>query len=171
MALIMLTEVAESASRALGRGVAILNTSHRQKLLGDGGGHDAGTPGGGDEPHPDGAALAGDLAGHGMGLADLVTPETPPDGNNGELGEDDGAPDGGGHLLGALNSEPNVSVVVSDGDEGLEPGPLTGTGLLLDGHDLQDLVLKGGANEEVQDLVLLINKQTLANCKQRHVVK
>ena len=35
------------------------------------------------------------------------------------------------------------------------PSPLTGTGLLLDGHDLQHLVLQGGAKEQVNDLVLL----------------
>ena len=39
-------------------------------------------------------------------------------------------------------------------DESLEPGPLTGPGLLLHGHDLQHLVLESGANEQVDDLVL-----------------
>ena len=39
-------------------------------------------------------------------------------------------------------------------DESLEPGPLTGPGLLLHGHDLQHLVLESGANEHVDDLVL-----------------
>ena len=45
--------------------------------------------------------------------------------------------------------------MVSDSDESLEPSPLTGTSLLLDGHDLQHLVLKGRAQEEVDDLKLL----------------
>merc|ERR1719210_3301884 len=108
--------------------------------------------GGGDETHPDGAALASDLARNGVGLADLVTPEAPPDGQDGQLGQDDGAADGGGHLLGTLDAETDVAVVVADGNEGLEPGPLTGTGLLLDGHDLQDLVLQLGAQESVDDL-------------------
>ena len=35
-----------------------------------------------------------------------------------------------------------MSVAVSDGDESLEPRALTGTGLLLDGHDLQNLILQ-----------------------------
>jgi hypothetical protein len=48
-----------------------------------------------------------------------------------------------------------VTVLVTDGDECLEPGPLTGAGLLLDGHDLQNLVLESGAQEEVDDLELL----------------
>ena len=38
--------------------------------------------------------------------------------------------------------------------KGLEPGPLTSTGLLLDGHDLQHLVLKRGPKEVVDDLEL-----------------
>ena len=40
-------------------------------------------------------------------------------------------------------------------DESLESGPLTGSGLLLDGHDLENLVLEGWAQEQVNDLVLL----------------
>ena len=55
-----------------------------------------------------------------MGLADLVTPETSAHGHDGELGEDDGAADGGGDLLGALDAETDVAVVVSDSDEGLK---------------------------------------------------
>lgn len=150
-----LTEVAEGASGPPGGGVAVLDTGHLQQLLGHGGGDDTGTPGGGDEPHPDGAALAGHLAGDGVGLADLVAPEAAPDGHDGQLGQDDGTADGGGHLLGALDAEPDVAVVVANGDEGLEAGALAGPGLLLDGHDLEDLVLQGGSDEEVDDLELL----------------
>jgi hypothetical protein len=47
-----------------------------------------------------------------------------------------------------------VTLGVTDDDDGLEAGTLTGTGLLLDGLDLHDLVLKLG-QEEVDDLVLL----------------
>ena len=90
-----------------------------------------------------------------MGLSDLVAPEASPDGHDGQLGQDDGATDGGGDFLGALDSEADVTVVVADGNESLEPGPLTGTGLLLDGHDLQHLVLESGSQEEVDDLELL----------------
>ena len=59
------------------------------------------------------------------------------------------------YLLGALDTKTDVTVVVTDGDEGLEPGALTGPGLLLDGHDLENLVLEGWAQEQVNDLVLL----------------
>ena len=48
-----------------------------------------------------------------------------------------------------------MSVVVSDGDEGLEARALTGAGLLLHRHDLEHVVLEGGAQEEVDDLELL----------------
>merc|ERR1719203_1949734 len=104
---------------------------------------------------PDRAALTGHLAGHGVGFADLVSPESPPDWDDGELSQDDGATDSGGHLLAALDSQPDVAVVVSDGDESLEPCPLSGPGLLLHGHDLQHLVLQGGTDEHVDDLELL----------------
>ncbi len=48
-----------------------------------------------------------------------------------------------------------MSVVVPDGDEGLEAGALAGAGLLLHRHDLKHLVLQGGTDEEVDDLALL----------------
>jgi hypothetical protein len=51
-----------------------------------------------------------------------------------------------------------VAVHVTDGNDGLEPGSLTGLGLLLNGHDLHDLVgeLSLGSGEEfVNDLRLL----------------
>merc|ERR1712018_665530 len=76
------------------------------------------------------------------------------DGNNGELGQDDGAADSSGHLLGALDAQTHVSVVVSNSYESLEPGSLTSSGLLLDRHDLENLVLQSGPDEHVNDLVL-----------------
>ena len=117
--LLQLTEVSEGGGLPGGAGVAILQPGHAQQLLGHGGGHDAGSPGGGDQPDVDGTALSVHLAGHCVGLAELVAPVTAPDGDEGELGEDDGAADGGGHLLAALHSETDVAVVVTDGDESL----------------------------------------------------
>lgn len=89
-----------------------------------------------------------------MGLTKGGTPVTSADGDDGELGEDDGATDGGGDFLGALDTKTDVTVEVTDGDECLEAGALAGTGLLLDGHDLHDLILELG-QEEVDDLELL----------------
>merc|ERR1719342_1680855 len=74
--------------------------------------------------------------------------------NDGELGQDDSSSDGGGHLLGALDTKTNVSIVVSNGNKSLEPGSLTGPCLLLDRHDLEDLVLESWSNELVDDLML-----------------
>ena len=149
-----LHEVAKSLGGATGRGEDILNASELQHLLGHARGDDAGTPGGGHHAHCDGAALAGDLARHGVRLADLVPPVAPPDGHDRELGEDDGAADGGGHLLGALDPEPDVAVAVADDDEGLEARALPGARLLLHRRDLHDLVLEPG-EEGLHDLVLL----------------
>jgi hypothetical protein len=46
------------------------------------------------------------------------------------------------------------TVEVTNDDESLEASPLTGTGLLLDGHDLEHLVLEA-SDELIDDLVLL----------------
>lgn len=89
-----------------------------------------------------------------MWFTDLVTPVTATDWNDGELGEDDGSANSSGDFLAALDSQANVTVAVTDGDEGLEAGTLTGTGLFLDGHDLQNLILQGAAQEEVDDFAL-----------------
>ena len=90
-----------------------------------------------------------------MGATDLVTPETTSDGNDGKLSQDDGTADGGGNFLGALNTKTNVTVWVTNGDKGLEAGTLTGSGLLLDGHDLKNLVLEGSSQVEIDDFKLL----------------
>merc|ERR1711991_78925 len=115
-----LGEVAKGGSLTGGRGITIVNTSHHQQLLGDTGSNETSTTGCGDETHTGGTALASDLAGHGMGLSDLVTPVSTTDWDNGELSVDDGTTDGGGNFLGALDSKTDVSVVVTDGNESLE---------------------------------------------------
>jgi len=150
-----LGEVTEGAGGSSGRGVAILYTSHLEQLLGNRGGHDAGTAGGRDQAHPDGAALASHLARNCVWFSDLVSPEPPPDWHDGELGQYDCATDSGSNLLTALDPQPHVAVVVSNGDESLEPSPLPGPGLLLDRHDLQNFILEGRTDEHVDDLELL----------------
>ena len=89
-----------------------------------------------------------------MGSTESSTPVASSDRDDGELGEDDSTTDGGSNFLGALDTETDVAIKVTDGDESLETSALTGTGLLLDRHDLHDLILKLG-KEEVDDLVLL----------------
>lgn len=92
-----------------------------------------------------------------MRLSEVGAPVSSPDGNDGELGDDDGSADSGGNFLGGLDSETNVALRITDNNDGLEAGTLTGTGLLLDGLDLHDLVLELG-EEEVDNLVLLDGK-------------
>lgn len=147
-------EVTHGRCRSLGLGVAILDTSELQQPLASGGSNETSTPGRRDKSAHDGADLARHLAGHGVGLSEGSTPVSSSDGDDGELSEDDGASDGGGDFLGALDTETDVTLEVTDGDEGLETGTLAGTSLLLDGHDLHNFVLELG-EEVVDDLVLL----------------
>ena len=110
-----LSEVTKSTSGTLSRGVAIFNTSHLEQLLGNGSGDNASSTGGWDESHPDGATLSSHLAGDGVGLTHVGTPEPTPDRNDTELGSDDGTTDSGSNLLGALYAKTNMTIVVTNG--------------------------------------------------------
>lgn len=79
---------------------------------------------------------------------------TSSDRDDSQLGQDDSATDSGSDFLSALDTETEVTIEVTDGDESLESGTLTGTGLLLYRHDLHNLILELG-EEDVDDLVLL----------------
>lgn len=57
-------------------------------------------------------------------------------------------------LLRALHAEANVASLVTNGNERLETGDLTGGGHLLNRHDLHHLVLQLRPKEKVDDLVL-----------------
>ena len=96
--------------------------------------------------------VASHLARDRMGLADLVPPVYLLHGDNGELGQNDGPTDSNGYLLRTLDTQTNMSVVIPDGDKCLEPGPLASTCLLLHRHDLQNLILEGRPQENVNDL-------------------
>lgn len=63
-------------------------------------------------------------------------PVTTTDGDNAELGDDDGGTNSSRDFLGGLDAETDVALGVTDDNDGLEAGTLTGTGLLLDGLDL-----------------------------------
>lgn len=84
----------------------------------------------------DGTTLSRLLGREGVRKTKVGTPVTSADGQNGQLGDDDGGADGCGNLLGGLDAESNVSLRVTDHDDGLETGTLTSAGLLLDGLDL-----------------------------------
>lgn len=158
--------VLKSLGGTSGRGVSILDTSQLQETLDSGRGNETGTAGGGNETDGDGTALAGLLGGERVRLTEVGTPVTTTDGDNGELGDDDGSADGGRDFLGGLDTETNVALGVTDDNDGLEAGTLTGTGLLLDGLDLHNLVLQLG-KEEVDDLVLLDGErvEVAVNCQ------
>ena len=84
----------------------------------------------------DGTALARLLDGNGVRLTKVGAPVSATDGDDVELGDDDGGADGGSDFLGGLDTETDVAVGVTDEDDSLEAGTLTGTGLLLDRLDL-----------------------------------
>jgi len=146
-----------------GRGVDIIDTGELEELLGDGSADNTSSTGGGHELASDGTALSGDFAGNGMDVSDLVTPIASSDGEEGELGGNEGALNGDLHFLGDLDSETDVAIVITDGNNGLEASSLSGLGLLLDGDDLHDLVGEGDggavslllADKGVNNLVLL----------------
>jgi hypothetical protein len=133
----------------------ILNTSHGENLLGGTSSDDTSTTRSRHKSDTDGTALAGNLGRDGVRETDFVTPVTSSDGDDGELGEDDSTTDGSGNFLRALNTKTNVTVGVTNNNEGLETGTLTSTCLLLHGHNLHDFVLDGGTQEKVNDLVFL----------------
>ncbi len=84
----------------------------------------------------DGTTLAGLLDGQRVRLTEVGTPVTAADGEDSELGNGDSGTDGSGDFLGGLDTETDVTLTVTDENDGLEASTLTGTGLLLDGLDL-----------------------------------
>jgi hypothetical protein len=107
------------------------------------------------------------LARDGVGLADLVTPVSTTDWDNRQLGQNDGTTDGSCDFLAALDTQADVAVAVTDSNESLEASTLTSTGLLLDGHNFQDLVLQSATKEKVDDLKLLDGQRVQVDFLQR----
>jgi hypothetical protein len=123
-----------------GRCVNILDTREGQDLLGDGSSDNAGTTGSGSALEADGTTLTSRFSWNGVDLADLVTPVTSTNWDEGKLGNDKGALNGDLDFLSKLDAETDVAGVVTDDDDGLETGALAGLGLLLDGYDLHNFV-------------------------------
>ena len=143
------------------RGVDISNTGEGDHLLRSWGTDNGGTSGSWDKLHSNGSTLTGDLHWDGVRKSELVTPVASSNWNQGQLCGDDTTLNSVGNFLGGLNTETNVSVFVTDGDEGLEAGSLTGRGLLLDGHNLHDLLLERTRGEEMIDDLILLNGETM----------
>ena len=66
-----------------------------------------------------------------MDFADLVTPIASTDWDKGKFSADEGTFDGNLDFLGELNTETNMSIVITDNNDGLETGTLTSFSLLL----------------------------------------
>jgi len=136
-------------------GIAIGDAGHGHQFLSGGRGHESGTTGSRNQTNRNGTTLSGDLAGNRVGKTGGTSPVSTTDGNDIEFGAGDGTTNGGGDFAGALDSESDVTRGISDGDEGLESGALSGTALLLDGHDLHDLVLELVLEEIINDFGFL----------------
>ncbi len=149
------SQVTSGTGVTSGGGVDILNTSHVHELLWDDGSDDTRTTRSRDQAGADRAALAGDLAWDSVWSTSVQTPVTSADRNQVHLGVDDTTTDGSSNFLSALDTKTDVAVGITDSDVALEAGALTGSGLLLDRHDLHDLILQGITEQGVDDLVFL----------------
>lgn len=76
-----------------------------------------------------------------MRFAQVGAPVPAADGDDGELGDDDGGADGRRDFLGGLDAEADVAGGVADDDYGFEARALAGAGLFLDGFDLRGWLL------------------------------
>jgi hypothetical protein len=153
-----LDEVTKSAGSTTGGGVAIGDTSEGKDLLGSGSSDNTGTTGSRDQARDGRTTLASDLAGDGVRLTKGRSPVTTTNGDDRELGKDDGTTDSSGNFLGALDTKTDMAVAVTDDNESLETGTLTSTSLLLDGGNLHNLILELG-KEVVNNLVFLDGKR------------
>lgn len=148
-------KVSTGSGVSSGRGVHVFNTRHVQKLLGDQRCNDTRTSGGRNQTNTDGAAFAGYLAGHGVGLANVETPVASADRDEIHLGVDDGTTNSNGDFFATFAAEADVAVSITYGDVALEASALTSRSLLLNGHDFHDFVSKGGSKQSINDLVFL----------------
>ena len=115
-----------------------------------------------------------------MWVAQRCAPVSSPNGQDAQLGDYDGGADGGGYFFGGLYSQTDVSFGITDDDDGLEAGTLTGAGLFLHGLDLvfQEVVLAicsscsldsktrtdmGGGKAHLHDLVLQLGQEEIHN--------
>lgn len=133
----------------------ILNSGHVQDLLGGTGSDNTSSSWSRNKSDSDGTALSSNFAWNSVDFSDLVTPISSSDWDNVQLGLNDSSSDGSGNFFSALNSQTNVSVVISNNNEGLESGSLTGLGLLLDWHDLHDFIGDFSSQKEINDLIFL----------------
>jgi len=89
-----------------------------------------------------------------MDGTDLGTPITSSDWDEVDLGINQSTLNGNLDFLGTLDTNTNVTRLVTSGNDGLESGSLTGLGLLLNGEDAHDLI---------NEFTLLVGNESLGN--------
>lgn len=150
-----LEEVLSGLSLSLRLGEAIVDSSELKEFLGGGSTDDTGSSGSGDESHYDGSGLSSGLARNSVGLTDLVTPIPSSDRDDVLLGDLETLSNGDLDLLCTLDSNSDMSVLVSDCEDSLESCSLSSLGLLLDRGNLDNFINEVGSDELINDLVLL----------------
>ena len=93
------TEVSESGGLSAGRGITILNASHVEEFLWYWSADNTCASWCWYEPHFDTTTISSDLAGNGVWLADLVSPVSQSDWNEGKFGQSYGTANGCGYLF------------------------------------------------------------------------
>jgi hypothetical protein len=140
-------EVTEGGGATFSGSVNIGVSGVREDLLWHWSGNNTGTSWGRDESHMDGSTFGVYLAWNGVWFSKFGTPVTSSDWNNRKLGQNNSRSDGVSDFFGTLDSESDVSGVISDDDGGLESSSLTGSGLFLNWLDFQDFVFQSRAQE------------------------
>lgn len=151
-------EILSSSGLSNTSGIAIIDTSELEDLLGDLSGNATGTSWGWDKSDDGRTALSLYLCWDGMDTTDSGSPVTSSNWDDVALGINEGTLNGDLDLLGDLDSNTNVSLSVTDSDNSLESGSLTGLSLLLDGKNAHNLVgefVLGLGNKGINDLCLL----------------
>jgi len=151
-------EVFSSSGLSDTSGINIIDTSESQDLLGDLSGNATGTSWGWDKSDDSGTALSLYLSWDGMDTTDSGSPVTSSDWNDVVLGIKKGTLNGNLDLLGDLDSNTNVTLSVTDSNNSLESGSLTGLSLLLDGKNAHNFIGKlvfGLGDKGVDDLGFL----------------
>jgi len=98
------------------------------------------------------STFTSDLTWDSVDISDLVSPISSSDWDNVELGVLKTILNGDLDFLGDFDTDSDVSILVSDSNNGLESGSLTSSSLLLDRHDLHDFVTEI-LEEVIDDLV------------------
>jgi hypothetical protein len=157
-----LDEVTESTGRTTRGSITIGDTSQLKDTLGSGRGDNTSTTGSRNQTRHNGTTTTSDLTGDGVRLTKVGTPVTTTNGDNGKLGKDDTTTNGSSDFLGTLDTQTDMTILITNDNESLETSTLTSSSLLLNRHDLHDLIGKLG-KEIVDDLILLDGQREKIN--------